>query len=385
MAILDSVRNIAAANINRHVTNSISSGFTKVAGNLLGVNATPSRSASPALRTHKDKYTTENLDYPLGVEGDPQQGHYIIFEIMKQDKAKLEKRNAEATKARKRQQELGIQISGLKRDLSNIDFDTTDAEIASNKIQLQAANAQYGNLTKQSSNSIQLSRNATTAMKVCIALYMPPSVSVSYGANYNDTEIGILAETGADIIQAFMNSSGGNTATAISDSVKRAGAGLKDGLNKMGIAALDTAAPGASALIAIERGKIITPRMELMFAGLGRRNFSYEFTFIPKSKQESEQVEKIIKSFKVHMHANFVNGNVREMEIPDFFNIRYMYKTNENSHLNKISTCVLTKLDVNYGADRYVSYEDGAPQTTKISLSFTELEIITRDKIKDGF
>ena len=230
-----------------------------------------------------------------------------------------------------------------------------------------------------------MSKNATTAMPVCIALYMPPSVSVSYGANYNDTEIGILAETGADIIAAFMNSSGGNTETAIRDSVKRAGAGLKDGLNRMGIAALDTAAPGASALIAIERGKIITPRMELMFAGIGRREFSYEFTFIPKSKQESDRVEKIIDKFKFHMHADFVDGNVREMEIPDFFNIRYMYKGKENSHLNKISTCVLKKLDVNYGSDRYVSYEDGTPQTTKISLGFEELEIITRNKIKDGF
>ena len=85
------------------------------------------------------------------------------------------------------------------------------------------------------------------------------------------------------------------------------------------------------------------------------------------------------------MHADFVDGNVREMEIPDFFNIRYMYKGKENSHLNKISTCVLKKLDVNYGSDRYVSYEDGTPQTTKISLGFEELEIITRNKIKDGF
>ena len=32
---------------------------------------------------------------------------------------------------------------------------------------------------------MQVSRNATTAMTVCIALYMPPSVKVAYGANYN--------------------------------------------------------------------------------------------------------------------------------------------------------------------------------------------------------
>ena len=88
--------------------------------------------------------------------------------------------------------------------------------------------------------------------------------------------------------------------------------------------------------------------------------------------------------FKIHMHSSFVGGDVREMEIPNYFNIRYMYRGNENEHLNKISTCVLTKLDVNYGSDRYVSYDDGAPQTTKISLGFTEMEIITRDKIENS-
>ena len=103
MAILDSVRNIASANINRHVTNSISSGFTKVAGNLMGVNATASRSSSPATRRDIGKYSTQHLEYPIGVEGDPQQGHYIIFEIMERKKEKLKAIAAEATKARQRQ------------------------------------------------------------------------------------------------------------------------------------------------------------------------------------------------------------------------------------------------------------------------------------------
>ena len=89
----------------------------------------------------------------------------------------------------------------------------------------------------------------------------------------------------------------------------------------------------------MERGKIITPRMEMMFSGIGRRSFSYDFMFIPKSKQESDRVEEIIKMFKIHMHSSFVGGDVREMEIPNYFNIRYMYRGNENKHLNKISTC----------------------------------------------
>ena len=42
-------------------------------------------------------------------------------------------------------------------------------------------------------------------------------------------------------------------------------------------------------------------------------------------------------------------------------------------------------MDVEYGGDRFVAYEEGVPQTTKLSLSFTEFEIITKDHIADGY
>jgi len=356
--------------------------LTKVSGNLGAATALASKSARPELRKSKGRYTTENLDYPLGVEGDPQQGHYIIFEIMKQDPGKLQAIAAEKTKARKRQ------IDDTNK-LEALNFGAGFAPLTSDDKKQKQVIEDHQKATKNSKGNyfIDTIKASTTRMPKCIALYMPPAVSVNYGANYNDSEIGILAESGAEVIQAFMDtkSGGGSTATAVGAATRAAGGGAKDAINKMALGALDAAAPGASALIAMERGKIITPRMEMMFAGIGRRSFSYDFTFIPKSKQESARVEEIIKSFKVHMHSDFVDGDVREMQIPDYFNIKYMYKGNENTHLNRISTCVLTKLDVNYGSDRYVSYEDGAPQTTKISLSFTEMEIITRKRIEEGY
>jgi hypothetical protein len=82
----------------------------------------------------------------------------------------------------------------------------------------------------------------------------------------------------------------------------------------------------------------------------------------------------------------FTSGaaGVREMTIPDHFNIRYMYKGKENTHLNKISTCALSKMDVDYGAERFTGYAEGRPQTTKISLSFTEFNIMSQGWIDKG-
>ena len=123
-----------------------------------------------------------------------------------------------------------------------------------------------------------------------------------------------------------------------------------------------------------------------MFNGIGRREFSYEFNFIPKSQEEAAMVKQIIYEFKYHMASDFVEGTgMREMEIPSTFDIQYQYLGKENTSLNKISTCVLEKVDVSYGGDRFQTYEDGVPQQTKLSLAFKELEIITKSRIYEGY
>jgi hypothetical protein len=87
------------------------------------------------------------------------------------------------------------------------------------------------------------------------------------------------------------------------------------------------------------------------------------------------------------MASNYDTGaaGVRKMDIPDHFNIKYMYKDTENLHLNRISTCVLKDMEISYGGDRYVTYPDGRPQSSQISLTFQELEIITKNDIALGF
>ena len=77
----------------------------------------------------------------------------------------------------------------------------------------------------------------------------------------------------------------------------------------------------------------------------------------------------------------------------DTFDISYFYHDNENPFLNRISTCYLTSMDVDYGGEKYVTYEPTTlngqsgppPQRTNISLAFTEIETITRERAEQGF
>ena len=374
-------------------------GFITARGNLQGtdlVDREPKSTGGPPTQAPvPGKWVTKNLAYPTGVEQDPTQGHYIIFEIMRQNPGQLSAFRLSQTSIGKQ----ALQAARLENDRiksnTGLGFGGDFAVSRDNADPKQAAlNATEVNRGKPplKNSSIQMQNTSTTRMDTMIARYMPPSVQVSYNVKYADQEIGAFAETASAGIKAFMAKQGGNMdkLKATTDALTQGAAAgaARFGLNKL--ASLGGVTQGADALIAIERGQVITPRMELMFEGMGRREFSYSFTFIPKSEQEAEVIEKIVQTFKFHMAPDFSNeytsgaDGVREMTIPDHFNIRYMYKGKENDHLNKIATCALAKMDVDYGAERFTGYAGGRPQTTKISLSFTEFNIMSKSHIAAG-
>ena len=57
----------------------------------------------------------------------------------------------------------------------------------------------------------------------------------------------------------------------------------------------------------------------------------------------------------------------------------------ENDYFNRITTCVLTSVDVNYTPSGVRSFEDGAPTQIQMGLTFRETEILTKEKINQGY
>ena len=191
-------------------------------------------------------------------------------------------------------------------------------------------------------------------------------------------------------IEAFKNTEG-DTKTKLRAAADAGGVAGKEGMTDFFNKTLDGIASGAEALSQMEKGTVITPRMEMMFEGVGRRSFNYTFNFIPKSKQEALVIEEIIKHFKFYAMPAYSNKQTRrEMDIPGTFDIEYMYRGSRNNFINRISTCFLTKVDVQYGGDRYTAYEEipgkgPPPQKSSLSLNFTELETLSQSHIGDGY
>ena len=371
----------AMGNTTEGTTHTYSSSLTSVHGmsSWYQGDSVKNRKSVAAVEASKpNNYTTTTLSYPEGL-GDRDQGHWILFEILANKPGKLAAAINREAQAIANEKKSAAAASARHPGTQGLDRNQDPPAV---KIIHRPADAGLVN------SSIQMKKpGSTTRLDTVIALYMPPSVQVRYDVKYGDQEIGIGAETGDAAVKAFQQEQGGLLAKATS----AAGVGIDSIGAAVAQTAMDKAPGGLDTVIAIERGQVKTPRMELMFEGMGRRSFSYTFTFIPKSEQEAMTVENIVQTFKFHMMPDFANSftsgvdGVREMTIPDHFNIRYMYRHQANTHLNKIATCALQSMDIDYGAERFTGYAEGRPQTTKIALNFTEFNIMSKAHVEAGF
>ena len=385
MVVLTGITNSVRSTIAGRLNSAASSGL----GSLRNTTIEGATSALDAI-SKKTKFSTTVLSYPANVTDDPQQGHYIVFNVNaftpgKAQSPKMKKAFKEVADLIKRE---GLQESGDEGAFPPVPSNQIEgSEFLANQIPASPSSA-----NGRSGRSL-LAQKPTIRQEAVISLYMPPSVQVEYNVKYADQEIGTLAMLGSDAIKAFTGTSG-NTETKLKAVADALGPGSKEGITNLLNASLDTLAPGARALQQIESGKVITPRMEMMFEGVGRRSFSYTFAFMPKSVQEAKTIENIIYTFKENMMPEYSNPNTRrEMNIPNTFDITYMYQNKVNGFINKVSSCFLQNISVQYGADRYTAYESTdskfgkgtPPQKSQITLQFVELETLSKDMIKEGY
>lgn len=343
------------------------------------------------------KYSTQNLTFPLDIEApagaNGNQGHYIQFFINEQTDEVLDYMNKDRYDAGLDIVE-GIGSGGIDRiaiaELELAYEDNLEGPKRNNAI--SDPNGVAGRLEQIASEkmnrkhtSLSVKRKATVRMSTSICMYMPPTVEVKYGAEYTDTEIGTGTMLAAAAYQDIL--AGKSLADTAADTLQNSTGALSDGAIRAAFGAIDLLPgfAGSREVFEMQRGFIKAPRMELAFKGIPKREFSYEFKMMPKSAAEAAMAEKIVKKFKTMMLPEIKDASAMRLTMPATFDIQYMHVGQENSHLNKIGTCVLTNMDVKYGGDKYKTYKDAVPMETSMTLNFKELDLITREKAEEGF
>ena len=211
-----------------------------------------------------------------------------------------------------------------------------------------------------------------------IELHVAAPPVAQYSANWENKELGALAGAGELLDKEGLLSTAGGVGDLVARGAIKAAASLPSGL---GI----TGEIGAS--LDLASGKVANPYKEQLFSNMGFRQFAFNYKFVPRNESEYNEVQRIIRLFKYHMHPeNDPTGLF--LEYPSEFNIQYMYKGEENTHLSKISSCALTDIKITYGnQDAFTTFKNtrGAPAEINMQLAFTELETLTNDRIAEGY
>ena len=241
-----------------------------------------------------------------------------------------------------------------------------------------------------------------------VALYMPPdALKTSYTQTYGDVDMGAsigIAMSSQDYAAAGEGLLGADISGAL-DVAKGVGlSSIKDSAIKMVADKLKAGVTASAGDVAqaIERasGRIMNPHKAVIYQGPGGfRTFSYTFSMVAKSSSEARTINNIVRFFKEHMHPGVGGGgginnlSSHTLTYPDEFSIRYTVNYNKSPaddnyrSMFRIHNCFLESFSADYTTSSLPVFidDDGEPQTTTISMSFKETQLLTKDDIKAGF
>ena len=370
-------------------------GFTKPpASRVQDINLQP----SPTGLLSDDPLSYATFSYPLDVQNNFQNGHYMLFYVNVQNKTKY-----------KYQSQKGIDIGDYELKAMGVDKfgnliygekrGANAAEVAYQKKRAlksgkhigESRFVETGELTQQAKKGVTSAFNDTRRIQESVAIYLPPNVEDTTNAAYNDMRTGLagfLAARGEQIAST-------QDAERIAKELLGSAGGVLSGAALRAVsevAEMALGAEGTTQLVNKALGQADNPYMEVLFDAMQLRTFTYNFIFAPKNEKETEEVQKIIQIFRFHMAPELRGGQSRFLGLPSQFDIHYMYlpmgQTNEakeNLYYNRIATCVLQNCVTNYTPDGVKSFEDGAPTKITMQLTFKETELLTKEKINQGF
>jgi hypothetical protein len=366
-----------------------------------------------------DPYHFTTLAYPPDAVNSQENGHFMLFYVNVQNKTKYEYKGLKngqvvpvGDMVRRSYFPQGADVSDLPPSqrtgklVTEYQTGAKEAGLAGpveyQKQMIQnggKGNIIYNNQTMLSKGRRSPGQNlnskypTTTRITDSVALYLPAGIGNTTSVTYGDYDTGVagyLAMSGLDVAKGLQEEDFVGVATQLFD---KGGTLITDAIKKLALAGMETLGGGSGLQQNFDKifGQTLNPYIEVAFQSSGMRTFDYTFKFAPKSKAETDEVKAIINLFRFHMLPEMKGTSHRYLTLPSTFDIHYMWQSGitaakENSFYNKIATCVLTNVDVNYTPNGQVqSFGDGAPTQIDMSLSFKETEMMTKQHVNEGF
>lgn len=225
-----------------------------------------------------------------------------------------------------------------------------------------------------------------------IALYIPDELISSATVSFGSTEISPIAKAMSGVLDAF--GEGGAVGDAVADGGKAVVGSISNKIKNFLTGGINN----------VKAGIAINPQKETTLQPLEFRTFSFNYEFNPRSEEETEQVRKIIHTFRMAMlpdgltAGEFEKGEdlAKELDLSPntsegrnelFFSFPNVFDIYFDGPVgNKIDgflPAVCTSAEVNYsGGQKFATHYDGQPVKIGLALSFQEIRVMTRRNYK---
>lgn len=367
---------------------------------ILAQSAIEMKDTSPTSKAAVDPFRFSSISYPRDVTNDLQNGHYMLFYINVQNKTKYRYTSPDEGTV------------GGEQFITQVNPETGETTVKRAKGSDIIADKRgrkfsgYQNInTKRNREIAKLHKNkqkrasglssvmpTTSRITDSVALYLPANVQDTTSAGYSDAQtgmVGFMLQKALIGGKNFTDRDYEGAANSIIETFQGLGGeAVKKAIANFAETITDT--EGAAGLFNKTFGQADNPFMEVLFDKMSMRSFTYNFTFAPKNKNERDDVQKIIALFRFHMAPELQGQAARFLTLPSEFDIHYMYQSqdgqaSENDYYNKIATCVLKDCSVDYTPGGVRSFDDGSPTQIKMSLTFQETQLLTKELIAQGY
>lgn len=218
--------------------------------------------------------------------------------------------------------------------------------------------------------------NLLSNESVEIALYVPDALSSTANVSYKAEGVG----SGARGILSVMNKSDFSSIDGAMETFKQAGSEISNvvqtKLNQMLNAATGD-------VVNFVQGQAVNPMQEQMLEGVAFRSFNFAYEFWPKTPDEASMVQQIIYYFRAAMLPDTF-GASKDSEAETFFNYPNVFDVEFEGPIRDtvdgFLPMICTQCDVDhFGGTKFATFYDGQPIHTKMTLTFTEIKILSQE------
>lgn len=271
---------------------------------------------------------------------------------------------------------------------------TEDQTPEQKEAEIEQARISKEKLKKKVTNTTWENPNKVKKYGGQVSLYMPQQLTIRDAVQYENLNLGTIG-AGVD---AGMKGGGSALGSAVSGMAE----GINSFIDSFSSSSFDTPLAGLAASRAASKfgdqvgGAVrmntrttINPNTRSLFQSVALREMPFTFRLVATSKEEAEEIKKIITLFRSELYPSNIPGNIGDAEIsigyilPNLFEITMTY--DDKPVATQFLDSYLRDVSVTYNPNGAAMHSDGNFTEVEIALTFIESKTLVREDIEKGY